>query len=138
MVENKYIDWSENDMLEVVLFEPDDFLKIKETLTRIGIASIKEDFKPALIQSCHILHKRGKYYIVHFKEMFCLDGKKSKLTSQDIIRRNSIAILLENWGMLEISSNINKNEVVPMSHIKVVPYREKKNWDLIAKYRIGK
>lgn len=132
--EQFYYDWSQESMLEVSLQEPDNFLKIKETLTRIGIAA-KKDKK--LFQSCHILHKQGRYFIVHFKELFALDGKESNITNEDIERRNTIAKLLEDWGLLKIKSEnlIKKTGVI--SQIKIVSFKEKKEWELIAKYNIG-
>jgi len=132
---NTYIEFEHKNMLEISLFEPEDFLKVKETLTRIGIASIKSGDQK-LFQSCHILHKRGKYYLVHFKELFCLDGRDSKITEIDIRRRNTIATLLENWGMIEVKSSYSGT--VPLSHIKVISHNEKKNWQLIPKYTLGK
>ena len=128
------VDWSPADMLEIILREPDDFLKVKETLTRIGVASRKEKI---LYQSCHILHKRGRYYLVHFKELFLLDGKDSSLIESDIGRRNSIARLLEEWGLLKVISNNHTDPIAPMSQIKVLPHKEKNEWELIPKYNIG-
>jgi len=123
-----------SDMVEVELKEPDDFLKVKETLTRIGVASRKDKI---LYQSCHILHKRGKYYLVHFKELFALDGKESSLTESDIGRRNAIAGLLAEWGLLKILTSNHESPLAPMSQIKVLPYKEKEEWELIPKYNIG-
>jgi hypothetical protein len=120
--------------IEVSIAQYDDFLKIKETLTRIGVAS-KRDKK--LYQSCHILHKQGKYYITHFKELFALDGKPTEFTEEDKLRRNAIAILLEEWGLVKIVSSISR-ESLPLNQIKVLPHREKNNWELVAKYSIGK
>ena len=134
MSEDK-IDWSVGDMLEVTISKPDDFLKVRETLTRIGVASRK--YK-TLYQSCHILHKQGKYYIVHFKELFALDGKTSTLTSNDIQRRNTIALLLSDWKLIEIVGKIEPENKAPLSQIKVLPFKEKKEWKLSAKYNIGK
>ncbi len=122
------------DMLEISFTENDDFLKIRETLTRIGVASRKDK---SLYQSCHILHKRGSYYIVHFKELFALDGKESSITENDIARRNSIAKLLEEWELLEIVDSSKIDQLAPMSQIKVLPHKEKDEWNLIAKYNIG-
>ena len=122
------------DMLEISFTENDDFLKIRETLTRIGVASRKDK---SLYQSCHILHKRGRYYIVHFKELFALDGKESSITENDIARRNSIAKLLEEWELLEIVDSSKIDQLAPMSQIKVLPRKEKDEWNLIAKYNIG-
>ncbi len=134
MSEDK-IDWSVGDMLEVTISKPDDFLKVRETLTRIGVASRKDK---TLYQSCHILHKQGKYYIVHFKELFALDGKTSTLTSNDIQRRNTIALLLSDWKLIEIVGKIEPENKAPLSQIKVLPFKEKKEWKLSAKYNIGK
>ena len=125
--------WSPSDMLEVTLNNPDDFLKIKETLTRIGIASQKDK---TLFQSCHILHKRGRYYIVHFKELFLLDGKKSNLVKNDVMRRNSIAVLLSDWGLLDLVEDI-PTDLAPISEIKILAFREKAEWNLKTKYNIG-
>ena len=129
------INWSPADMLEVTIKQPDDFLKVRETLTRIGVASRKDK---TLFQSCHILHKQGKYYIVHFKELFALDGKTSTLTSNDIQRRNTIALLLSDWKLIEIVGKIEPENKAPLSQIKVLPFKEKKEWILSAKYNIGK
>ena len=129
------INWSVGDMLEVTISKPDDFLKVRETLTRIGVASRKDK---TLFQSCHILHKQGKYYIVHFKELFALDGKTSTLTSNDIQRRNTIALLLSDWKLIEIVGKIEPENKAPLSQIKVLPFKEKKEWKLSAKYNIGK
>jgi hypothetical protein len=120
-------------MLEVRLNEPDDFLKVRETLSRIGVASRREK---KLYQSCHILHKQGKYYIVHFKELFALDGKKTNLSENDIARRNTISNLLKDWGLVEIVGDIGS--VAPLSQIKILPYKEKNEWILETKYNIGK
>jgi len=124
-----------DDFIEVVLSEEDDFLKIKETLTRIGVSSKKEK---KLYQSCHILHKRGKYYIVHFKELFSLDGLPTNISENDIARRNTIVSLLEEWGLLKIV-NHNKAESpqVSLAQIKILPYKEKDDWELVPKYHIG-
>ena len=129
------INWKPEQMLEVELKEPDDFLKIRETLSRIGVASRKER---KLYQSCHILHKQGKYYIVHFKELFALDGKKATLVENDIQRRNTIAILLQDWNLIDIVKKEDANNKAPLSQIKVLPFKEKKEWNLSAKYNIGK
>ncbi len=127
------ISWSQDMMLEVTLKEPDDFLKVRETLTRIGVASRKER---KLYQSCHILHKRGKYYIVHFKELFALDGKPTNITSNDVQRRNRIAKLLSDWGLVEI---VNESEdLAPLNQIKVLSFKDKGEWTLESKYNIGK
>ena len=127
--------WSPQDMIEIILKEPDDFLKVRETLTRIGVASRKEK---KLYQSCHILHKQGKYYIVHFKELFLLDGKKGNLSLNDVQRRNRIVQLLGDWGLVSISSKESIADVAPLSQIKVLAYREKSDWTLESKYNIGK
>lgn len=127
------IGWQPERMLEVKLKEPDDFLKVRETLSRIGVASRKER---KLYQSCHILHKQGRYYIVHFKELFALDGKDTNITENDISRRNSIAGLLGDWGLIEIVGNLEPK--APLSQIKVISYKEKNEWDLETKYNIGK
>ena len=127
------INWSQDQMLEVTLKEPDDFLKIRETLSRIGVASRRER---KLYQSCHILHKQGRYYIVHFKELFALDGKETNLSDNDIARRNSIAKLLKDWGLVEIKGNTDI--VAPLSQIKIISYKEKDEWILETKYNIGK
>ncbi|NMJ88020.1 MAG: translation repressor protein [Thaumarchaeota archaeon] len=127
------INWSQEQMLEVGLKEPDDFLKIRETLSRIGVASRKER---KLYQSCHILHKQGRYYIVHFKELFALDGKETNLSENDIARRNTIANLLNDWGLVEIMSNAEPN--APLSQIKIISFKEKSEWILETKYNIGK
>ena len=134
-VEMIYYDWTPDSMLEVVLPEPDNFLKIRETLTRIGIASRKEQ---KLFQSCHILHKQGRYFIVHFKELFALDGKESNITSNDVERRNTVAGLLQDWGLLKIVDNFKSEPKVSLSQIKVVAFKEKNEWELVPKYNIGK
>ena len=127
--------WSPESMLEVSLKEPDDFLKVRETLTRIGVASRKDK---KLFQSCHILHKQGRYFIVNFKELFALDGKHSNLSENDIERRNTIAQLLADWGLISIvNSNIAENKA-PLSQIKVISFKDKGNWTLETKYNIGK
>ena len=128
------IEWSPSDMLEVSLNEPDDFLKIKETLTRIGVASQKEE--NTLFQSCHILHKQGHYFITHFKELFALDGKPSTLTQNDLARRNTIASLLSDWGLLDIISD-NIKEHASLKEIKIISHRDKADWNLESKYTIG-
>ena len=129
------IQWKQSDMVEVTLNEPDDFLKVRETLTRIGVASRKEK---KIYQSCHILHKQGKYYIVHFKELFALDGKKANLSLNDVQRRNRIVQLLGDWGLVSINNKETIAEVAPLSQIKVLAYREKNDWTLESKYNIGK
>ena len=127
------ISWTQEDMLEVTLREPDDFLKVRETLSRIGVASRKEK---KLYQSCHILHKQGKYYIVHFKELFALDGKKTNLSENDIARRNTVVNLLNDWGLVHVENTAEPS--APLSQIKVISFREKNDWMLEAKYNIGK
>jgi len=127
--------WSPDKMLEVTLNQPDDFLKIRETLSRIGVASRKDK---TLFQSCHILHKQGKYYIVHFKELFALDGKKATLIENDIQRRNTIAILLQDWNLLTIVKPDDATNKAPLSQIKIIAFKEKSEWNLQAKYNIGK
>jgi hypothetical protein len=130
---NQTVQWAPTDMVEVTLKEPDDFLKIKETLTRIGVASRKNN---CLYQSCHILHKQGRYFIVHFKELFLLDGKPSNLTENDVQRRNSIIRLLDDWGLVQLISEL-KGGLAPLRQIKVIPYKEKSMWELLPKYNIG-
>ena len=127
--------WHPEKMLEVNLKEPDDFLKVRETLTRIGVASRKDK---KLFQSCHILHKQGRYFIVHFKELFALDGKEANLTENDIERRNTIAQLLGDWGLIAIINTTVAEKKAPLSQIKVLSFKEKGEWDLQAKYNIGK
>ena len=121
-------------MLEVTLNEPDDFLKIRETLTRIGVASRKDN---KLYQSCHILHKQGRYFIVHFKELFLLDGKKSNLEENDVARRNTIATLMSDWGLLTVDNKNNLNPIAPLRQIKIISYKDKGQWELCPKYNIG-
>ena len=125
--------WTAENLVEVKLKAPDDFLKCKETLTRIGVASRNEN---KLYQSCHILHKQGKYFIVHFKELFLLDGKKSNLEENDIARRNTIAQLMSDWGLITIEGS-SAEPLAPMRQIKIIPYREKQEWELCPKYNIG-
>ena len=127
--------WSPEMMLEVTLNQPDDFLKIRETLSRIGVASRKDK---TLFQSCHILHKQGKYYIVHFKELFALDGKKTTLIENDVQRRNTIAVLLQDWNLLSIVKADEAKNKAPLSQIKIIAFKEKNEWNLQAKYNIGK
>ncbi len=129
------INWSPSDMLEVTIKQPDDFLKVRETLTRIGVASRKDK---TLFQSCHILHKQGKYYITHFKELFALDGKNSTLTENDIQRRNTITLLLQDWNLIEVVNTSLVENKAPLSQIKVLPFKEKNEWNMVAKYNIGK
>ena len=135
MNELKEVQWTKDDMVEVSLKEPADFLKVRETLTRIGVASRKEK---KLYQSCHILHKKGQYYIVHFKELFALDGKKANLSENDVQRRNRIIKLLSDWGLVEIVKEEVIKDAAPLSQIKVIAYREKDQWFLESKYNIGK
>ena len=133
---NDEIEWNPDKMLEVTIKQPDDFLKVRETLTRIGVASRKDK---TLYQSCHILHKQGKYYIVHFKELFALDGKPSNFSEGDIARRNTIVNLLKEWGLIEIvNTTSTESPISPISQIKVLPHKEKSEWELVAKYNIGK
>jgi len=127
------INWTQEQMLEVTLKEPDDFLKVRETLSRIGVASRKER---TLYQSCHILHKQGRYFIVHFKELFALDGKDTNLSENDIARRNTIANLLNDWGLIEVRGSVEP--MAPLSQIKILSFREKDEWTLETKYNIGK
>ena len=130
----EFVQWDEQQMVEVALKEPDDFLKVRETLTRIGVASRKEK---KIYQSCHILHKQQKYYIVHFKELFALDGKDTNLSENDIARRNTIANLLTDWGLVDVVGT-SKIEAAPLSQIKVISFKEKNEWKLETKYNIGK
>ena len=129
------ISWSQDQMVEVLLNEPDDFLKVRETLTRIGVASRKEK---KLYQSCHILHKQGRYFIVHFKELFALDGKHANLTSNDVQRRNRIARLLADWGLITVVKPESVSDIAPLNQIKVLSYKDKGDWTLETKYNIGK
>ena len=130
------VQWTPSMMIEVLLNEPDDFLKVRETLTRIGVSSRKEK---VLYQSCHILHKQGQYYVVHFKELFALDGKPSNISENDIQRRNAIAKLLEEWGLIKIlNPKLLEDNIAPLHQIKIIAFKEKDEWDLIAKYNIGK
>jgi hypothetical protein len=129
------LSWSKEDMIQVALKVPDDFLKVRETLTRIGVASKKEK---KLYQSCHILHKKGQYFIVHFKELFALDGKKANISLNDLQRRNRIVQLLSDWGLVEITEAEKISDVAPLSQIKVISYKDKGDWSLESKYNIGK
>ena len=129
------VQWSQDQMVEVLLNEPDDFLKVRETLTRIGVASRKEK---KLYQSCHILHKQGKYYIVHFKELFALDGKHANLTSNDVQRRNRITRLLADWGLISVVNPDSVTDIAPLNQIKVLAFKDKGLWVLEQKYNIGK
>ena len=132
--ENNIVEWTPTSMLEVILNEPDDFLKVRETLTRIGVASRKDN---KLYQSCHILHKQGRYFIVHFKELFLLDGKKSNLEENDVARRNTIATLMSDWGLITIDNKENAQPLAPLRQIKIIPYKDKDKWELCPKYNIG-
>ena len=134
MEENNILEWTPNNMLEVTLNEPDDFSKIRETLTRIGVASRKDN---KLFQSCHILHKQGRYFIVHFKELFLLDGKKSNLEENDVARRNTIATLMSDWGLLTVDNKNNLKPIAPLRQIKIISYKDKGQWELCPKYNIG-
>lgn len=129
------VQWKPTDMVEVVLGEPDDFLKVRETLTRIGVASRKEK---KIYQSCHILHKQGKYYIVHFKELFALDGKNTNLSLNDIQRRNRIIQLLSDWGLITVINSEKIADLAPLNQIKVLAFKEKEEWTLESKYNIGR
>ena len=126
--------WTQDRMIEVLLNEPDDFLKVRETLTRIGVASMKEK---KIYQSCHILHKQGRYYLVHFKELFALDGKHANLTSNDVQRRNRIAQLLADWGLVGVVDVVRIQDIAPLNQIKVLSYKDKGDWILETKYNIG-
>ena len=128
------MEWDASVMVEVKLAQPDDFLKVRETLTRIGVASRNEK---KLYQSCHILHKQGRYYIVHFKELFLLDGKSSDFSEKDVQRRNRITKLLSDWGLVEVVDESQIEDLAPISQIKILPYKEKAEWQLIPKYSIG-
>lgn len=132
--QNKKFNWTPAEMLEVTLHEPNDFLKIKETLTRIGVASKKDN---SLYQSVHILHKQGRYYIIHFKELFLLDGKISNITENDIARRNTITQLLSDWGLIQIVNPKQIDPVAPLRQIKIIPFKDKDKWNLKTKYNIG-
>ena len=135
MIAEPEIKWSADQMIEVTLNEPDDFLKVRETLTRIGVASRKEK---KIYQSCHILHKQGRYYIVHFKELFALDGKHANLTQNDVQRRNRIIQLLCDWGLVTVITPEKVTDIAPLNQIKVLAYKEKGDWILETKYNIGK
>lgn len=135
MEEQKQIsNWQPEMMLEITLNEPDDFLKVRETLTRIGVASRRDN---KLFQSCHILHKQGRYFIVHFKELFLLDGKPSNLLENDVQRRNTISVLLADWGLISIMNPDLAKDVAPLRQIKVIPHKDKSEWELCPKYNIG-
>ena len=135
VIQEPEYNWSPEKMIEISLAEPDDFLKVRETLTRIGVASRKEK---KIYQSCHILHKQGKYYIVHFKELFALDGKRANLSMNDVQRRNRIVQLLADWGLIGVVNAELVTDIAPLNQIKVIAYREKKEWTLETKYNIGK
>lgn len=134
MEETTIVEWSPATMLEITLREPDDFLKVRETLTRIGVASRKDK---KLFQSCHILHKQGRYFIVHFKELFLLDGKKANLEENDVARRNTITTLMSDWGLVEIQNTEEAKLLAPLRQIKIIPFKEKDQWELCPKYNIG-
>ena len=134
IVTESEIKWSSDQMVEISLNEPDDFLKVRETLTRIGVASRKEK---KIYQSCHILHKQGRYFLVHFKELFALDGKHANLTTNDVQRRNRIAQLLSDWGLVEVLNTEQIKDIAPLNQIKVLAYRDKGDWILETKYNIG-
>ena len=134
VVQEPEVEWTPEQMVEVVLSEPDDFLKVRETLTRIGVASRKEK---KIYQSCHILHKQGRYYLVHFKELFALDGKKANLTANDVQRRNRIAQLVADWGLVSIVNPETIQDIAPLNQIKVLAYKDKQDWILETKYNIG-
>ena len=135
MITEPEVKWSTDQMIEITFNEPDDFLKVRETLTRIGVASRKEK---KIYQSCHILHKQGRYYIVHFKELFALDGKHANLTQNDVQRRNRIIQLLSDWGLITIMNVSKITDIAPLNQIKVLAYKEKHEWILETKYNIGK
>ena len=134
IVKEPEVKWSPDQMVEVTLNEPDDFLKVRETLTRIGVASRKEK---KIYQSCHILHKQGRYFLVHFKELFALDGKHANLTSNDVQRRNRIAQLLADWGLVGVVDSVKIQDIAPLNQIKVLSYKDKGDWILETKYNIG-
>jgi hypothetical protein len=134
VVKEPIVNWAPNQMVEVILNEPDDFLKVRETLTRIGVASRKEK---KLYQSCHILHKQGRYYLVHFKELFALDGKHANLTVNDVQRRNRITQLIADWGLVTVVNPDQISDIAPLNQIKVLSYKDKGDWILETKYNIG-
>ena len=134
VVKEPEVNWSSDQMIEISLSEPDDFLKVRETLTRIGVASRKEK---KIYQSCHILHKQGRYFIVHFKELFALDGKHANLTQNDVQRRNRIVQLLVDWGLVDILNADKIQDIAPLNQIKVLSYKDKGDWILETKYNIG-
>ena len=135
VVQEPIVNWTPDQMVEVILNEPDDFLKVRETLTRIGVASRKEK---KIYQSCHILHKQGRYYLVHFKELFALDGKHTNLTVNDVQRRNRIVQLLADWGLIAVISPEKITDIAPLNQIKVLAFKDKGEWELETKYNIGK
>ena len=135
MTDDIVIQWQQSDMVEISLAEPDDFLKVRETLTRIGVASRKEK---KIYQSCHILHKQGRYYVVHFKELFALDGKHTNLSLNDVQRRNRIIQLLSDWGLITVVEADKITDVAPLNQIKVLAFKEKEEWTLESKYNIGR
>ena len=135
VVQEPEVKWAPEQMVEVILNEPDDFLKVRETLTRIGVASRKEK---KIYQSCHILHKQGRYYLVHFKELFALDGKHANLTVNDVQRRNRIVRLLADWGLITVVKENSVTDIAPLNQIKVLAYKDKNDWILEQKYNIGK
>ena len=135
MASENEIQWNQSDMVEVTLGEPDDFLKVRETLTRIGVASRKEK---KIYQSCHILHKQGKYYIVHFKELFALDGKNTNFSSNDLQRRSRITQLLSDWGLISVVDSDRIKDLAPLNQIKVLSFKDKGDWTLESKYNIGR
>ena len=135
VVKEPVVNWTPDQMVEVILNEPDDFLKVRETLTRIGVASRKEK---KIYQSCHILHKQGRYYLVHFKELFALDGKHTNLTVNDVQRRNRIVQLLADWGLIAVISPEKITDIAPLNQIKVLAFKDKGEWELETKYNIGK
>ena len=134
MEESNLVEWTPASMLEITLNEPDDFLKVRETLTRMGVASRKDK---KLFQSCHILHKQGRYFVVHFKELFLLDGKKANLEESDLARRNTIATLMSDWGLVDIQNVEGAKPLAPLRQIKIIPFKEKEEWELCPKYNIG-
>ena len=135
IIKEPEVKWTPDQMVEIVLNEPDDFLKVRETLTRIGVASRKEK---KLYQSCHILHKQGRYFIVHFKELFALDGKYANITQNDLQRRNRIIHLLADWGLIVVKDSESVSDIAPLNQIKVISFKDKSEWTLEAKYNIGK
>jgi len=135
LYDDECVEWCPHDMIEIYLDEPDDFLKVKETLSRIGISSRRE--QNTLYQSCHILHKQGKYFILHFKELFMLDGKTANFSAEDLRRRNTIVSLLDDWSLLRVADREQISEKTNLKQIKIIPFRDKPSWDLRSKYNIG-